>query len=152
MMDAMQEINSRIFWGRAVLNSLLVWILGFFIFMVPGIIASAKMAIELGPKLRDSEEISARISSAMSEMYSSSLWLMGFYAGLFFILIFWRAWVVARRTGERGRINGMLVSSIPVVTSLLFAFSGGIDVYSMFEIFLFLGAGALAGGLSGKAT
>jgi len=152
MMDAVQEINSRILWGRAVLNSLLVWFLGFVIFMVPGIIAAAKMAIELGPKLRDSNEISAQISSAMSEMYSSSLWLMGFYAGLFFILIFWRAWVVARRTGDKGMINGIIVSSIPVVTSLLFAFSGGVDIFSIAEIAIFLGAGAVAGRLSSRAA
>jgi hypothetical protein len=82
-------------------------------------------------------------------MYGSSMLLMGFYAGLFCVLIFWRARIVAKGTGNKRIINGILVSSVPVLTSLAFAFSGGMDIYSFIEIIVFLAAGA-AGGYSLK--
>ncbi len=138
-------IEGRILWLKSLLNSFLVWILGFIIFMIPGLIVSMKMGFELGPKTRNPEVVSSQISSAISEMYSSSTLLMGFYAGLFCVLIFWRAWAVAKGTGDKRVVNGILVSTVPVLTSLAFAGFGGIDIYSVIEIILFLAAGAAAG-------
>ena len=42
--------EGRILWLKSLLNSFLVWILGFIIFMVPGLIVSMKMGFELGLK------------------------------------------------------------------------------------------------------
>ena len=74
---------------------------------------------------------------------------MGFYAGLFCVLIFWRARAVAKGTGDKRIVNGILVSTVPVITSLVFAGFGGIDIYSVIEVILFLIAG-VAGGYSLK--
>ena len=141
--------EGRILWLKSLLNSFLVWILGFIVFMIPGLIVSMKMGFELGPKTRNPEVVSSQISSAISEMYSSSTLLMGFYAGLFCVLIFWRARAAAKGTGDKKIMNGLMVSAVPVLTSLFFAFSGGIDIYSVIEIIVFLAAGA-AGGYSIK--
>ncbi len=138
-------IEGRILWLKSLLNSFLVWILGFIIFMIPGLIVSMKLGFELGPKTRNPEVVSSQISSAISELYSSSTLLMGFYAGLFCVLIFWRAWAVAKGTGDKSIVNGILVSTVPVITSLGFTGIGGIDIYSVIEVILFLAAGAAAG-------
>jgi len=151
-MSSVNEIEGRVLWFKALLNSFLVWVLGFIIFLIPGLVVATKMGFELGPKIKDSEAVSAQISTAISEMYSSSLLLLGFYAGLFCVLIFWRAWAVAKGTGSKAMINGLLVGSIPVVTSLIFAGVGGIDIFSVMEILFFLGAGAAGGRLSGRTA
>ncbi len=151
-MDAVQETNRRVLWVKGLVNSFFVWALGFVIFMIPGIVIATKMGFELGPKTNDSAAVSAQISAAISEMYSSSMLLMGFYTGLFCVLIFWRAWVVSRGTGDKAMANGILVSSVPVVTSFIFAGVGGVDIFSALEILLFLGVGFVAGRMSGKAA
>lgn len=139
--------EGRILWLKSLVNSFLVWILGFIIFLIPGFAVAMKMGFEIGPKNEDTAAVSSQISAAISEMYSSSILLMGFYAGLFCVLIFWRARVVAKGTGSKRITNGILVSAVPVLTSLAFTFSGGIDIYSFIEIIVLLAAGA-AGGYS----
>jgi hypothetical protein len=137
--------EGRILWLKALLNSVLVWIAGFIIFLIPGFVVAMKMGFELGPKSQDTAAVSSQIGSDISEMYSNSTLLMGFYAGLFFVLIFWRAWAVAKGTGDKRIVNGILVSSIPVIVSLMFVFTGGVDIYSVIEILFFVGAGAIGG-------
>ena len=134
-----------ILWLKALMNSFLVWIAGFIIFLIPGFVVAMRMGFELGPKSQDTAAVRSQISSAISEMYSNSTLLMGFYAGLFFLLILWRAWAVAKGTGNKRLVNGILVSSIPVIISLMFVFTGGVDIYSVIEILFFVGAGAIGG-------
>ena len=145
MMVSSNVSEGRILWLKALINSFLVWIAGFVIFLVPGFIVAMKMGFELGPESRDTAGVSSQIGSAISEMYSNSTLLMGFYAGLFFVLILWRAWALAKGTRNKRLVNGILVSSIPVIISLMFVFTGGADIYSVIEILFFVGAGAIGG-------
>ena len=132
-------------WGRALWNSLLVAILSFIAYLIPAFYVAFKMGFELGPKLHDPAEVSRQISEAIPPIYQhNQLLLIGFII-LTTLLIFWRGRQVAAGTGEKSLINGLLVSSIPVLLTIMFIFTRGFQIRSLVEIIVYLLTGYAAG-------
>lgn len=141
---------NRILWIRALWNGFLALFLGFVLYMIPGLVLGFKMGFELGPKMKDSGEVGARISETISRMYQENIALMIGYIVITGLLILWRSRVVSRGTGDRKLINGLLVGIIPAFLSLIFVFTRGISVISVVEIAAFIGMGVLGGTLAVK--
>ena len=138
-------------WGKALANGLLAWFLGFAFYMIPSLVVAFKMGFELGPQGVESSAISAQISQAISAMYRDNIWLSVGYAAVIALLVFWRARVVAKGTGDKRIAHGLLVAAVPVVVSVLSAVLGPVDVSSLIDIAVFGIAGYL-GGRTSKET
>jgi len=140
--------KSNILWIKAFLNGIFAWILGFIIYMIPGLIVAFKMGFELGPKSDDHSAVSEQISQTISALYQNNLWFtIGFIVVTTF-LVFWMAKTVAKSTGDKSIFNGLLVAVFPVLFTVLFIFSTSFDFTSIIEILLFIGAGYAGGYLS----
>jgi hypothetical protein len=61
------------------------------------------------------------------------------------LLIFWRGRRIAAGTGEKSMINGVLVSTIPVLLTVMFIFTRGFQIRLVIEIVVFLLAGYAGG-------
>ena len=133
-------------WASALWNSLLVTILSYIAYMIPAFVVAFKMGFELGPKLQDPAEVSRQISQAIPPIYQhNQLLVLGFII-VTALLIFWRGRRIAAGTGEKSMINGVLVSTIPVLLTVMFLFSRGFQIRSVVEIIIYL----LTGYVSGK--
>ncbi len=143
-----KKCTQSIRWGKALLNGLLVIVIAFGLFMLPGMIKAFRMGFALGPQLQDSAEVSRQISESISTMYKGNKLLITGYVVATLLLIFWRAWAVSRGTGNKSLINGILVSVFPILLSVLFMLNG-FSFQDLVEPLLFAGAG-LAGGLPAK--
>ncbi len=110
------------------------------------------MGFELGPKMKDSGEVSARISEAISEMYHENIILTAGYIVLTGLLILWRSRLVSKGTGDKKLINGFLVGVIPALMGLIFIFTRGLNIISLIEIVTFIGLGLLGSTLGEKST
>ena len=141
--------KSNILWVKALLNGILAWVLGFVIYMLPSLIVGFKMGFELGPTAEDPAAVSEQISQTIREMYQNNLLLTVGFIVVTALLIFWRAFIVARGTEGKKTANGLVVAVFPVIFTLLFIFSRGLDVSSLIELLVFIGAG-YAGGFFSK--
>jgi hypothetical protein len=144
--------SNRILWIRALWNGFLALILGFVLYMIPGIIIGLKMGFDLGPKMKDSPEVTTQISETISKMYQENVMLMAGYIISTCLLILWRARVVTKGTGDKKLINGFLVGFIPALLGLLFIFTKGFNLISLVEIIVFIGSGLLGSTLQKKST
>lgn len=138
----------KVLWAKALFNGVFAWVLGFILYMIPALIVALKMGFELGPKINDSAAVSQQISQTISKMYQNNLLLFIAFIIVVALLIFWRAKVVARNTGEKRKLNGALVAVFPVIINLLFNFSTGFDVTSVIALLVFVAAGYVGGLLS----
>lgn len=143
-MNSRDEKN-KILWIKALLNGILAWIIGFILYMVPAFVVAFKMGIELGPKSEDIASVSEQISQTIPGIYQDNLLLTVGFIIVTTLLIFWRAKTIAKGTGEKKIINGVIVAVFPVVFSLLFMISTGFDIPSILEVIVFVGAGYTGG-------
>jgi len=75
-MNSNDDIN-KIQWIRALLNGILAWIIGFILYMLPGLIVAFKMGFELGPTSEDPASVSKQISQTIPGIYQDNLLLTG---------------------------------------------------------------------------
>ena len=137
-------------WRAGVLNGLLAWFIGFALYMIPAFVVAVRLAWELGPRLRDSAATSARISQKIATMYAHS-WLL--HVGLIVIvalLVSWRAWAVAKGSGEKRMVNGLVVGGAAAVLTLGFLAWVGFGWVYVAAMLLYVGAG-VGGGYLAKA-
>ena len=140
--------SNRVLWVKGLLNSLLVLGIGFALFMVPALIKAFQMGFEMGPQSDDPAALSRQISDTISNMYeNNTLYITGFVI-ITILLIFWRARVAAKGTGNKCVVNGILVSILPVLLTIAFIISG-FNIKDLLQPLFYLGAGT-AGGLSRK--
>ncbi|MBN1154371.1 hypothetical protein JXB12_05560 [candidate division KSB1 bacterium] len=145
---SIKDEKNDILWIKALLNGIFAWILGFIIYMIPGLIVAFKMGFELGPKSADPSAVSEQISQTISTLYQNNLWLTIGFIVFTALLVFWRARTVAKSTGDKRIINGLLAAVFPVLISMLFFFSTGFDLTSIIMILVLIGAGYAGGYLS----
>ena len=111
--------KGKILWIKALLNGILAWIIGFILYMVPGFVIAFKMGMELGPKSEDPAMVSEQIGQTIPTIYQDNLLLLaGFYI-ITALLIFWRAWSIAKGTGDKKGINGMQTDYPRSLTNLV---------------------------------
>ena len=141
--------TNKILWAKSILNGIIVLVAGFVLYLIPGLVLAFKMGFELGPKAKDSREVSTKISQAVSQLYRDEVWLtMGFII-ITGLLILWRASSVAKGTGDKKLINGLIVGTVPALIGLSFILSGSFSLVALGEIIFFAGLG-LWGGSMGK--
>lgn len=140
-----EKNKSKVFWVKALLNGILAWVLGFILYMLPAFVIGIKMGFELGPTAEDPSAVSKQISQTIEGVYQDNLLLTIGFIVVTALLIFWRAFVVARGTGGKKTVNGLLVAVFPVIFGILFLLSRGLNVFSVVEILVFIGAGFVAG-------
>ena len=144
-MKTSETKGPRLLWARSLLNGLYAWVLGFVLYMIPGLIMAVRMGIRLGPGAAEPAEVSARISSEVSAMYAESLSLSLAYIIFVCLLVFLRARSLNEKFERRDMRNGLLVALVPVLVSLIFIFTTGFDLLALAEIVLFTAAGYLGG-------
>ena len=97
--------------GKALLNGLLAWFIGFALYMLPAFVVAFRLAFEMGPQKQGSAAISQQISQKIATLYAGS-WLL--QVGLIVIiglLVVWRAWAVAKGSEQRQLVSGLIVGS-----------------------------------------
>jgi len=111
--------------GKALLNGLLAWFIGFALYMLPAFVVAFRLAFEMGPRKQGSAAISRQISQEIAALYAGS-WLL--HVGLIVIvglLVVWRAWAVVRGSEPRELVSGLVVGAVPaLLTSMLLAWGG----------------------------
>jgi hypothetical protein len=145
--EIMAETNSTqsLRWGKALANGLYAWLLGFVLYLIPAFVVAFKMGFELGPKGVPSAEISSQISRAIPTLYKDSIWLGIGYTVVVALLVFWRAHVAARGTGNNSVKLGLMVAAVPVLLSLVSLFALRMDLPSLFNAVIFCAAGYIGG-------
>jgi hypothetical protein len=145
--EVMAELNSTqsLRWGKALVNSLYAWLLGFVLYMIPAFVVAFKLAFEMGPKGVPSAEISSQISRAIPTLYRDSIWLGIGYTVVVALLVFWRARVVARGTGNNGVKLGLLVAGVPVLVSFVTFLEWHMALSSLAAAIAFCAAGSIGG-------
>jgi len=146
------NISNRILWIKALWNSFLALLIGFIVYMLPGLIVGFKMGFELGPKTKNKGEVGAQISEAVSKMYQESILLIVVGIIATSLAILWRSGIVSRGTGNKKLINGFLVSFFPSSIGLLYIFLISFNIISIAGIVLFIGSGLLGGTLHKNST
>ena len=147
-----ETVKNQILWIKAFVNGILVWIIGYIIYLIPGLMVGFKMGFELGPNADDPSALSKQISETISQMYQANHWYIIGFIIITALLIFWRAKKVSKSTGGKTIVNGILVASFPVLFTLLFIFLIGYNVISLIGIFVFAGAGYMGGYLNKSAA
>ena len=113
------------FRGKALLNGLLAWFIGFALYMLPAFVVAFRLAFEMGPRKQGSAAISQQISQEIAALYAGS-WLL--HVGLIVIvglLVVWRAWAVVRGSAHRQLVSGLVVGAVPaLLTPVLLAWGG----------------------------
>lgn len=104
---------------RALMNGLLVTILGFIITSLPGIAIALSIGFDLGPQGMDQEEISRTIRASIDAFYSGNVLLQIAATLVVALLVFWRARVCARGTGGHAVSTGLLVTVVPVIADIV---------------------------------
>ena len=139
--DSTQSLH----WGKALVNGLYAWLIGFALYMIPAFVVAFKMGFEMGPKGIPQAEISRRISGAIPPMYQENFWLGIGYTIVVALLVLWRARVVARGTGSSAVKHGLLVAAVPVLLSLVTLFMHRMDPSSLIDAVVFCAAGYIGG-------
>ena len=145
-------ILNKILWGKALWKSFLALVLGFVFYMIPGLIVGFKMGFELGPKMKNSPELSFKISKSVSLMYQENIWLNIGFIVLIGLLIFRYARKVSKGTGDKKYINGLIVGSFPTSIGLISVIMMGINIFFIALILVSLSAGLLGSIVHGKST
>jgi hypothetical protein len=130
-------------WVRDLLTGLYAWLLGFILYVIPGIVVAISMGLDLGPKLRNSAEVGRLISKAISEMYQSSLYLHYAYVLVLAGLVLWRSRATSETSILKSTLHGALVSTFPVILIAIPFATGGHFLVCVTASLLVLSAGII---------
>ncbi len=140
---------------RALLNGLYAWVLGFILYILPGIGIGFRMGYDLGREGVEQAEISRQISVAAGQFYHTNPLVALVAALVMGGFVYWRAHVVSRGAGSRATARGVLVAAIPIVIDLIWAMRYHIGFVEVLAVALILAAGILGarrGAAIGKAA
>ena len=144
------NILNRIMWMKALWNSFLALLIGFVVYMLPGLVVGFKMGIELGSKMKNNYQVGSQISETVSRMYQENIIFIVVSIIVTCLAILWRSRIVSKGTGNKKLTNGFLVSSLPSLISLLYIFIRGFNIIPVLGIVLFIGFALLGGILHEK--
>ena len=136
------------FRGKALLNGLLAWFIGFALYMLPAFVVAFRLAFEMGPRKQGSAAISQQISQKIATLYAGS-WLL--QVGLIVVvglLVVWRAWVVAKGSEQRQLVSGLLVGAVPALLTPVLLAWGGFGWVDIVAMLVCLAAGVTGGYLA----
>ena len=136
------------FRGKALLNGLLAWFIGFALYMLPAFVVAFRLAFEMGPQKQGSAAISQQISQKIATLYAGS-WLL--QVGLIIIvglLVVWRAWAVAKGSAQRQLVSGLIVGAVPAVLTPVLLVWGGFGWVDIVAMLVCLVAGVTGGYLA----
>lgn len=136
------------FRGKALLNGLLAWFIGFALYMLPAFVVAFRLAFEMGPQKQGSAAISERISQEIATLYAGS-WLL--QVGLIVmvgLLVVWRAWAVAKGSAQRQLVSGLIVGAVPAVLTPVLLVWGGFGWVDIVAMLVCLVAGVTGGYLA----
>ncbi|MFZ1403306.1 MAG: hypothetical protein WAW03_09490 [Anaerolineae bacterium] len=136
------------FRGKALLNGLLAWFIGFALYMLPAFVVAFPLAFEMGPQKQGSAAISQQISQKIATLYAGS-WLL--QVGLIVVvglLVVWRAWVVAKGSEQRQLVSGLLVGAVPALLTPVLLAWGGFGWVDIVAMLVCLAAGVTGGYLA----
>ena len=131
--------------GKALLNGVLAWFIGFALYMLPAFVVAFRLAFEMGPRKQGSAAISQKISQKIATMYAGS-WLL--QVGLIVIvglLVVWRAWAVAKGSAQRQLVRGLVVGAVPAVLTPVLLMWGGFGWVDIVAMLVCLVAGVTGG-------
>ena len=134
--------------GKALLNGLLAWFIGFALYMVPAFVVAFRLAFEMGSQRQGSAAISEQIGQEIASMYAGS-WLL--QMGLIVIvglLVVWRAWAVAKGSEQKQLVGGLIVGAVPAALTLVFLACGGFGWVDIVAMLVYLVAGVTGGYLA----
>jgi len=140
----------KVRWGKAILNGLIAWLIGFVINMAVGIGYSFIVLGRLMPTATDYNAMGNQISQEVAALYAGNWFLIGALMLIAALIILWRGRAVAMGTGRIRWINGLVVGATAAVFSLVFVLCGGFDLSILVTIVVYLGAGVV-GGLLARA-
>ena len=146
------NILNRILGIKALWNSFLALLIGFVVYMLPGLIVGFKMGFELGPKTENNSEVGARISATVSKIYQENVIFIVVSIIVTGLAILWRSKIVSRGTGDKKLINGILVGLVPSLIGLLYIFMRGFNIISVAGVLIFTGSGLLGAIIHKKST
>lgn len=146
-MDNPTAMN-QIRWSKSILNGIVVLVVGFILYLIPGLVLAFRMGFDLGPKVKNSQEVSTKIGHAVSQLYSDEIWFTIAFIIITGLLVLWRSSSVAKGTGNKKLINGLIVGAVPALIGLSFVFSAGFSLIALLEIIVFIGFGLWGGYLS----
>ena len=136
------------FRGKALLNGLLAWFIGFALYMLPAFVVAFRLAFEMGPQKQGSAAISQQISQKIATLYAGS-WLL--QVGLIVVvglLVVWRAWVVVKGSEQRQLVSGLLVGAVPALLTPVLLAWGGFGWVDIVAMLVCLAAGVTGGYLA----
>ena len=136
------------FRGKALLNGLLAWFIGFALYMLPAFVVAFRLAFEMGPQKQGSAAISQQISQKIATMYAGS-WLL--QVGLIVIvglLVVWRAWAVVKGSEQRQLVSGLIVGAVPALLTPVLLVWGGFGWMDIVAMLVCLVAGVTGGYLA----
>ena len=131
--------------GKALLNGLLAWSIGFALYMVPALIVAFRLASEMGSRRQDSAAISGQISRKIATMYAGSSLLQVGLIVIVGLLVVWRAWAVAKGSEHGQLFIGLTVGAVPAVLTLVFLAFGGFGWVDIGAMLVYLFAGVTGG-------
>lgn len=136
------------FRGKALLNGLLAWFIGFALYMLPAFVVAFRLAFEMGPRKQGAAAISQQISQTIAALYAGS-WLL--QVGLIVtvgLLVVWRAWAVAKGGAQRPLISGLVVGVVPALLTPVLLVWGGFGWVDIVAMLVYLVAGVTGGRLA----
>ncbi|MBX7236982.1 MAG: hypothetical protein K1X65_21550 [Caldilineales bacterium] len=134
--------------GKALLNGLLAWFIGFALYMLPAFIVAFRLAFEMGPQKQGAAAISAQISQTIAILYAGSWFLQAGLIVMVSLLVVWRAWAVATRSEQRQLINGLMVGAAPALLTPVLLMWGGFGWVDLVAMLVCLVAGVTGGRLA----
>jgi putative membrane protein (TIGR04086 family) len=138
-------------WGKALLNGLLAWFLGFVLYMIPSFVYGTWLGFRLGREAQDPSALGRQISEQIASVYAENWVITALLIVVIVLLVLWRARVVAKGTGQRRWVNGLIVGAVPAALSLLFVACGGFGWLDVISMAIYLAAGAIGGLLAPEA-
>jgi len=134
-------------WGKAIRNGLLSCLLGLLICLIPVVLAAFWLEAGAG---RDLLTTGRELTGKVGDLYRGNWPLIAAILFISVVIVVWRAWAVANRTGPWRLANGLLVGLVPALLWLLFVLFGGFDPWLMAMAAVFILAG-LMGGILARA-
>lgn len=136
------------FRGKALLNGLVAWFIGFALYMLPAFVVAFRLAFEMGPQKQGPAAISQQISREIAALYAGS-WLL--HVGLIVmisLLVVWRAWAVAKGSAQRQLVRGLMVGVVPALLTPVLLVWGGFGWVDIVAMLVCLVAGVTGGRLA----
>lgn len=143
---------NKILWGKALWKSTLALLISFVFYLLPGLIVGIKMGAELGPNSNNPAEVSATISKAVSILYQENTWINIGFIVLNGLLLFLYSKKLSKGTGDKMRINGLIVGSFPALIGLLSIIMIGSNIFFLAMIIVSLGSGLLGSVVHTKSS